>query len=61
MFLKKFKKVKLIKALAGFELLTYRFVANALTNCATLLGNNFGKDFFFLIKLDFFLIVKKCC
>lgn len=32
------------KALARFKLMTCRFVANALTHCATLLGNNFLKE-----------------
>lgn len=32
------------KALAGFKLMTCRFVVNALTHCATLLGNNFLKE-----------------
>lgn len=29
---------------AGFELMTFRFVVNALTNCATLFNNNFGEE-----------------
>lgn len=28
---------------AGFEVMTYVFVLNSLTQCATLLGNNYGK------------------
>lgn len=28
---------------AGFELMTYAFVLNSLTHCATLLGINYGK------------------
>lgn len=29
---------------AGFELMTFRFVVNALTNCATRFSNNFGEE-----------------
>lgn len=28
---------------AGFEVMIYVFVLNSLTQCATLLGNNYGK------------------
>lgn len=34
-----FGKIKIIKALARFELMTYRLVDNALFHCAMLLGN----------------------
>lgn len=37
--LKNFGKVKIIKSPAGFELMIYRFVGNALTTVLTLLGN----------------------
>lgn len=39
-----FVKVNFIKAPAGFVLMSYRFVVNALPLYATLLGNNFGKE-----------------
>lgn len=39
-----FGKVKKKKTLVVFELLTYRFVVNALTHCTMLLGTNFGKE-----------------
>lgn len=38
--LKFFGKVTIIKAPGGFELMTYGFVVNVLTHCATLLGRN---------------------
>lgn len=34
--------VKVIKAKAGFELITYRFVITALTHCAMLFFKKFG-------------------
>lgn len=49
-------KVKIIKVpAAGFKLITYRFIVNAQTNCATLLDNNFMKEKIFKIILDFFV------
>lgn len=39
-----FEKVKSIKPPEGFELMTYKFIINYLTHCATQLGNNFGKE-----------------
>lgn len=44
--------VKIIKAQVGFKLMTYRFIDNPLTQCATLLGNKFGKEKYYKIKLD---------
>lgn len=35
--------LKIIKAPAEFELVTYIFVVNTQTHCATVLDNNFGK------------------
>lgn len=35
------------KAPAGFELTNCRFIVSSLNHCAMLLGNNFGKEFFF--------------
>lgn len=35
-----FGKEKIVKGSTGFELIPYRFVVNALTYCATLMGNN---------------------
>lgn len=37
--LKSVGSVKIIKALAGFELMTCRFVVNSLIHCAILLDN----------------------
>lgn len=37
-------KVKIKKAPAGFALMTQRFVENTPSQCATLLGNNTGKE-----------------
>lgn len=39
-----FGKIKVIKAPAGFKLMSYKFVVNALTNCTKLLGNNIGNE-----------------
>lgn len=39
-----FEKVKLVKATAGYELMTYKFVINTLTNYGVLLGNKYGKN-----------------
>lgn len=44
MFLKNSKKEKIIKAQAGFELVSYRLLVNTLTHCTTLLGNYFRKE-----------------
>lgn len=41
---KKFGKVKIVKALAGLELMTYSFIENALTHCVTLFDNIFRKE-----------------
>lgn len=49
-------KEKITKAPAGFELITYIFVVNALTHCATVLSNYFGKDKVYKTVLDFFFI-----
>lgn len=42
--LKEFGKLKNLKFTAKFELLTYKFVVNALTLRAMLIGNKFGKE-----------------
>lgn len=47
-----FGKIKIIKAPARFELVTYRLVDNALFHCAMLLGNIFGKENSYKIILD---------
>lgn len=39
-----FLKSKNYKSSSGIRTLTYRIVINNLTHCATLLGNNFGKE-----------------
>lgn len=39
-----FGKVKKIKTLVGFKILTYRFVVNALTHCTMLLDKSFRKE-----------------
>lgn len=52
---KNFLKEKITKAPAGFELITYIFVVNALTHSATVLSNYFGKDKNYKTVLDFFL------
>lgn len=51
--LKEFGKLKNLKFTAKFELLTYKFVVNALTLRAMLIGNKFGKEK--KIILDFFV------
>lgn len=45
------------KALAGFKLMTCRFVVNALTHCATLLGNNFLKGNNYMYNILHFLLI----
>lgn len=45
--LKFFKKVNIIKAPVGCELMDYSFKVNTLTHCTTLLSNKFGKEIFF--------------
>lgn len=60
------KKVRIIKTPAGFTNSRLTFVINALTHCATLLGNNFGRENIKLFILDFvyfdkkFDIISKC-
>lgn len=51
-----FRKLKLIKAPAVIELMTYRFVVNAITNCAKLLSNNFGKGNIHKINILDFIV-----
>lgn len=51
--LKIFGKVKFLKAPVGFDLVTHSYVVNALINCTTLLGNNFGKENIYKVILDF--------
>lgn len=40
-----------MKAPAGFKFMTYRFVVNVLTNCATLLGNNIVREKIYKITI----------
>lgn len=44
--------MNILKARAGFRLMTYRFLVKALTNCTSLLGSISGKEFIKLL-LDF--------
>lgn len=44
MLKKNFEKEKNVKASAGFEHMTYRFVVQVLTHCSLLLDNNFEKE-----------------
>mgnify|MGYP005952079729 CR=1 FL=1 len=46
-------KVKNLKSPAGFELMTYKSVVNPLTHCATLIGDNNGKETTYVITLHF--------
>lgn len=39
-----FGKVKFLKSLVEFKLMTHRFVVNTLTHCATLISDNYGKE-----------------
>lgn len=41
MFYKEIRFLESLKAAAGFELMTYGFLVNAITHYATLLGNTF--------------------
>lgn len=43
----------MLKSPAGFELMTYMFIEKPLTHCATLIGDNFGKETINKITLDF--------
>lgn len=52
-FLKIWKGGKIIKAQAGFELMTNRFIVNTLTHCTTLLRNSFVKEKIYKIIFDF--------
>lgn len=52
--LKYFRKVNIIKATAGLELITYRLVVNDLTNCTMLLDNNYRTENIVKITLDFY-------
>lgn len=47
-----FGKIKIIKAPARFELMTYRLVDNALFHFTLLLGNIFGKENSYKIILN---------
>lgn len=40
-------KVTMLRAPEAFELMTYRFVYNAVTHCAMLIGNKFWKKYKF--------------
>lgn len=50
--LKIFEQVKIVKASAGFEHMTYRFVVQVLTHWALLLDNDFEKEQIYKI-IDF--------
>lgn len=52
-----FGKVKFIKAPAEFELMTFRFIVNALTHYATPLGNNFGGEMFIKCLILLFILI----
>lgn len=47
-----FGEIKIIKAPARIELMTYRLVDNALFHCTMLLGNIFGKENIYKTILD---------
>lgn len=49
--LKIFGKVNILKSLAGFELMTCRFVVNSPNHCTTPLDNNFGREAIYKIIL----------
>lgn len=49
-----FGKVNITEAPVGLKLMTYRFVLNTLTDCATPLGNEFGKET--IIKLSLIIL-----
>lgn len=51
-----FERVEIIKAQAGFGLMNWRFVPNALNHYATLLGINFGQWNIYKIRLDLLFI-----
>lgn len=51
-------KVNIIKAPAGFELMTYRLVVNALTHCATVFCNKVGKKITRLYLILLFISVR---
>lgn len=57
---KNFGKGKTIKAPVGFELIFHGFVVYALTQYATLLGNNFAKGQIYKISLDIFYFDRIC-
>lgn len=50
--------MKIIISPAGFELMTYRFLDNALTHCTTLLGNNFAKKKNYILNFFVYFNVK---
>lgn len=56
-FFNSFEKVKILKCSAGFELMTYKFVENHLTHCATLLDDNFWKETFIELYLILLFIL----
>lgn len=53
MYLRSFERMECIKASAGLELMSYRFVVNALTNYAMLLRNEFRKENIYKTMFDF--------
>lgn len=53
MFYKFFEREKYKKTSAVFELMTYRFVVNALNHCATLLDSNVWNERNYKIIHDF--------
>lgn len=44
--------------MSRFEPMTYRFVEKLLNHCATLLGDNVGKQTVYTITLDFIISIK---
>ena len=54
-------KVEILKAPAGFKLMTYRFIVNPLTHCTTLFGNKFGKQKVLKIMLQFMVDFDRKC
>lgn len=49
----------MLKYPAGFELITNRFVVNSLPNCATLMGNRFGKRTITKLHIGFIIYFNK--
>lgn len=51
--------VKIVKPHAGFDLITYRFVVNLLTQCARLLCDNVEKETAYITTLRFIFYIDK--